>query len=78
MVEVMKIKATFFKRSQARTAALSAPDAAAGHRRPTPLPETLGHSQASLGHSLVGGHCSFLLGLGAHKVLFVSSRNLFP
>ena len=24
------------------------------------------------------GHCSFLLGTGAHKVLFVSSKNLFP
>ena len=24
------------------------------------------------------GHCSFLLGLGAHKVLFVPSKSLFP
>ena len=36
------------------TAALSASDPAAGHRQPTPLPETPGHSQASLGQSLVG------------------------
>ena len=28
--------------------------------------------------SLLWGHCSFLLGTGAHKVLFVSSRSLFP
>ena len=45
---------TSFKTSHARTAALSAPDPAAGHRRSTPLPETPVHSQASLGQSLVG------------------------
>ena len=54
MVEVMKIMATFFKRSPARTATLSAPNPAAGHHQPTPLLETPGHSQASLGQSLVG------------------------
>ena len=32
MVEVMKIMATFFKRSHASTATLSAPDPATGHR----------------------------------------------
>ena len=64
MVEVMKIIVTYFKRSHAGTAALSAPNPAAGHRRPTPPPETPGHSRASLGQSLVG-HCSFLLGPGA-------------
>ena len=30
------------------------PDPAAGHQWPMPLPETAGHSQASLGHSLLG------------------------
>ena len=30
------------------------PDPAAGHRLPMPLPETPGHSQASLGQSFVG------------------------
>ena len=49
MVEVMKIMVTSFKRSHARTAALSAPDSAAGHRWPTPPSETLRHSRASLG-----------------------------
>ena len=49
----MKIMATFFKRSCAHTAPLNAPDAAAGHHRPTPLLETLGHSGASLGLFLV-------------------------
>ena len=53
MVEVMKIMAIFFKRSHAGTAALGAPNPAAGHHWPTPLLETLEHSQASLGQSLV-------------------------
>ena len=53
MVEVMKIMETSFKRSHARTAALSAPDPAAGHRGPTPLLETPACSRASLGQSLV-------------------------
>ena len=38
----------------ALSTALSARNPAAGHRRPTPLLETPGHSQASLGQSLVG------------------------
>ena len=36
------------------TATFSAPDPEAGHGWPTPPPETPGHSQASLGQSLVG------------------------
>ena len=40
------------------------PNPAAGHHQPTSLLETPGHSQASLGQSLVG-HCSFILGPGA-------------
>ena len=28
--------------------------------------------------SLLWGHCSFLLGFGTHKVLFVPSKSLFP
>ena len=62
MVEVMKIVATSFKRSHESTATLSAPNPAAGHRQPTPLPKTPGHSQASLGQSLVG---SLLLSPGS-------------
>ena len=54
MLEVMKIMATSFKKSHAPTAALSAPNPATGHCQPTPLPETPGHSQASLSQSLVG------------------------
>ena len=69
--------ATSFKKSHARTDTLSAPDPEAGHSQPTPPLETLGHSLASLG-SLLWGHCSVLLGPGVHKVLFVSSKSLFP
>ena len=49
----MKTMLYSFKRSHACTVALSACDLAAGHRRPTPLPESPGHSQAILGQSLV-------------------------
>ena len=49
MVEVMKIMETSFRRSYACTAALSAPNPAAGHHWHTPPLETPGHSQASLG-----------------------------
>ena len=62
MVEVMKKMAASFKRCCACTASLSAPDPAAGHHRPTPPMETLGHSQAILGQSLVG---SWLLSPGS-------------
>ena len=58
MVEVMKKMATSFKMSLAPTAALSAPNPAAGHHQPMPLPEIPGHSQESLGHFL-WGQCSF-------------------
>ena len=62
MVEVMKIMETSFKRSHARSATLSAPDPAAGHRQPMPPLETPGSSQTSLGQSLVG---SLLLSSGS-------------
>ena len=45
---------TIFKRPDAGTNALSAPNPGVGHHRSTPLPETPGHSQASLGQSLMG------------------------
>ena len=77
MVEVMMIMVTSLKRSHACPATLSAPNHAAGHHWPMPLLETLDtHRQVQ--HSLLWGHCSFLLGPGVHKVLFVPSRSLFP
>ena len=46
-------------------------------RPPIPLLVTPGHSgQVSV--SLLWGHCSFLLGSGAHKILFVPFKSLFP
>ena len=67
---------TYYKRSHACTATLSAPTL---QRRPLThaSPETPWHSRASLAQSRVG-HCSFLLGPGAHKVLYVPSKGLFP
>ena len=62
MVEVMKIMATLFKRPHAGTAAFSVSNPTIGHYRPMPPPETPGHSQASLGQSLVG---SLLLSPGS-------------
>ena len=62
MVEVMKITVTSFKRSHACTATLSAPNRAAGHHGPMPLPETPGHPQASPGQSPGG---SLLLSSGS-------------
>ena len=69
--------ATSFKGPHAGTATLSSPDPAAGHRRTTPPLETPRHSRASLCR-LLWGHCTFLLGPGKHKVLFVPSKALFP
>ena len=55
MMEVMKIMATSFKMSPVCTTTLSAPNPVAGHHQPTPLVETPGHSQASLGQTLSPG-----------------------
>ena len=74
MVEVMKIMVTSFKISHACTATLTGPNTAAGHHRPTPLLET----PRQVWVNLSWGHCSFLLGPGEHKVLFMSSKVLFP
>ena len=53
-----------FKRPHADTATLSAPNPAAGHCIPTPLPENPVHSWASVGQSLVG---SLLLSPGSQS-----------
>ena len=77
IVETMKITATSFKRSH--------------HALPHSAPPTLHqatvdphvrwrlldtHGQVWV--SLLWGHCSSLLGPGAHKVLFVPSKTLLP
>ena len=77
MVEIMKIIETSFKRSHAYTAALSAPtlqQATANPRLHQRLLDT--HRQVWLW--LLWGHCCFLLGPRAHKILFVPSKSLFP
>ena len=58
----MKIMLTSLKRPHACTAAVHAPNPAAGHHRPRPPLEAPGHSLASLGQSLVG---SLLLSPGS-------------
>ena len=76
MVEVMKIMGTSFKRSHACTAALGAPSPAAGHCQPTPLPEIL-DTLGQVWVCLLWAYCSFLLGPGAHSLLFMPSKSLF-
>ena len=67
-----------FKRTCAHTVVFSAPDPAAGHCPPLSLLETPGHSQASLGQSLVG---SLLLSPGscfAKGFVSVLQESVFP
>ena len=77
MVEVMKIMGTSFKRPHVCTALLNAADPAAGHRHPHLHPRPL-DTHGQIWVSLLWGHCSFLLRPGAHKVLFVPPKSLFP
>ena len=60
-----------------RTIVFSAPDPVAGHYQSSPLPDTAGHSR-QVWLCLLWHHCSFLLGPGTHKILFVPSKRLFP
>ena len=77
MVEVMKIMATSFKRSHAHTTALSAWTLQQATTDPHLCQRFLdAHGQVWV--CLLWGHCSFLLGPGAHKILFVPSKSLFP
>ena len=74
----MKINVTSFKSSHARTATLSTPNPAAGHHGPMTLLETPGHSQASLGQSLLG---SLLLSPGswcAQSTVCALQESVFP
>ena len=75
MVEVMKIMATSFRRSHALLHA-EPPTLAAGHHFPC-LHQGLLDTHRQVWVSLLKDHCSFLLGPGAHKVLFVPSKSLF-
>ena len=77
MVEVTKIMATAFKRSPARTDTLSAPTLKQATTNPR-LCWGLLDTPRQVWVSPLWGHSSFLLGPGAHKVLFVPSKILFP
>ena len=77
MVEVMKIMVTSFKRSHACTAALSAPTLQQATTNPRLCWRFL-DTAGQVWVSLLWGHCSFLLGPGAHEVFFVPSKSLFP
>ena len=76
MVEVMKIMATSFKRCYACTATLSAPTLQQATTDPC-LRQRLLDTHGQDWVSLLWGRCSFFQGPGAHKVLFVPSKNLF-
>ena len=78
VLEVMKIMVTPFKRSHAHTAALNAPDPAAGHRRPMPLSESPGHSQAILGQSLVESLLLFPGSWCSQGSVFALQRSVSP
>ena len=77
MVEVMKIMATSFKRSHAGTA-VPVPTTLQQATVDPCLHQTLLDTHGQVWVSLLWGHCSFLLGPGEHKVLFMSSKVLFP
>ena len=75
MVEVMKIMVISSQRSRApHSMPLTLQQGTTNPRLCQRLLDT--HGQVWV--SLLWGHCSFLLGPGIHKVLFVPSKNLFP
>ena len=83
MVGVRKIMATSFKRSHAHIVILSAPNPEAGHHLLQPTTEPHLHwrlleTPGKVWVSVLRGPCSFLLGPGAHKFLFVPLQSLFP
>ena len=77
MVEVMKTTVTSFKRSHEHTATLSAPSPQQATADPH-LRQRLLDAHSQVWVCLLWGHCSFPLGPGAHKVLFLPSKSLFP
>ena len=76
MVEVMETLATSFKRSHALSR-LVLPTLHQATADPC-LHQRLLDTHGQVWVSLLWGHCSFFLGPGVHKVLFVPSKSLFP
>ena len=77
MVEIIKKTVTSFKRSHASTATLNASALQQATADPC-LCWSLLDTYRQVWVSLLWDHCSFLLGPGAHKVLFVPTKSLFP
>ena len=77
MVEVMKIMAASFERSH-HVLLHSVPPALQQATTDPRLRWRLLDTHRQVRVSLLRGHRSFLLGPGAHKVLFVPSKSLFP
>ena len=77
MVEVMKITATSFK-SPLHTVLHSVPLTLQQATVNSHLCQRLLATYGQVCVSLLWGHCSFLLGPGAYKVLFVFAKSLFP
>ena len=77
MVETMKIVVMSFKRSSGHTTDSVPPTLQQATTNPC-LCWRLLDTHRQVWVSLLWGHCSFLLGPGAHKVLFVPSKSLFP
>ena len=76
MVEVVRMMLTSFQRSRPGTTALNVPDFHQATTNPH-LCLRLLDTHRWVWVSLLCGRCSFFLGLGAHKVLFVPSKSLF-
>ena len=73
----MKIMVTSFKRS-VRALLYSVPLTLKQATVNPHLHQKLLNPHEKVWISLLQGHCFFLLGPGAHKVLFVPSKSLFP
>ena len=71
----MNIIAASFKRSHTHSASLGAPNPAAGHRQPTPPPDS-GTLTGKSG-SVSGGVTAPFSWVLVHKPLFVPSKGLF-
>ena len=78
MVEIMKIMVTSFRRSPKCTAKHSVPLTLQQATVNPPLYWRLLVTHGQVWVSPMWGHCPFLLGPGAHKVLFVPSKSLLP
>ena len=72
LVWVMAVMATSFKRIYARTVIISAPDPLAATVDPR-LHQRLLDTNRKVWITILCGHCFFILGPGAHRVLFVPS-----